>query len=682
MNKGISHFVWRILALHVALLALVLTVVVLAARGVYRHAREQTLKQAEERENLLISETGHGVGAYYEGILRDLSLAKPEDQEDSDPSDPSQVPETPRPLANLAVIRQAAAQLLVQQLAGRAVLYLVDEQLQAHIIGEDRPLRNYMLTGKPPKGSAPSPLPPAPAPATTPAEIEAERFGEWIKSFGPWLKSLRNEPDISAVKLYSDKNGTEAHATKLLAIPIINVPKPTGLKPPVPRRTGWLVAAVNARHVEHNFLANLGQHGASGAFLVDESMTVFAAYHHELVGTQLDENSAPELLQALQQFRTTNASTVQAVSTTNESRANYNGSTVISASFGVGRQRFAPAIVSAYTVNMRGKPWFLLMTSPLADVDKVVHDFSIRALAWAVFVAVSMTAILVSTAAQLIFSRLKIERVRHHALQNELRQARQIQLAWLPSKTKAMCGSSLIDIASLNRPATHISGDFYNFFELPDGRTAVVIGDVTGHGTAAAFLMATTQLLIRNTLPQTLDPGKCIEQVNSQLANQVFNGQFVTMQILVIDSRTGEVQIATAGHPAPLFSDGEKFHTLKMEPQLVAGVDPKMAYPTERFRLKPNASLLLYTDGVVETEDPAGNRLRTDGLRKGLFGHVDSAEALLQRAVSAVNSFRRGLELADDLTMVAIHMHPQPRVAAHVLNSPAPVKALPPVQVH
>ena len=64
-----------------------------------------------------------------------------------------------------------------------------------------------------------------------------------------------------------------------------------------------------------------------------------------------------------------------------------------------------------------------------------------------------------------------------------------------------------------------------------------MIGDVTGHGMSAAFLMATAQLLVRNTLPQSRDPGRCLEEVNRQLCVQVFNGQFVTMQLLVIDPR-------------------------------------------------------------------------------------------------------------------------------------------------
>src|SRR6201999_795865 len=131
----------------------------------------------------------------------------------------------------------------------------------------------------------------------------------------------------------------------------------------------------------------------------------------------------------------------------------------------------------------------------------------------------------------------------------ELAEARQIQLAWLPEPTGSDCDS--LDVAAVNLPASHISGDFYNWFALPDGRTAIVIGDVTGHGMAAAFLMATTQLLVRGVMTRVGDPGACLEEVNRQLCTQVFNGQFVTMVLMVIDSEQQYIDIANAGHPAP-----------------------------------------------------------------------------------------------------------------------------------
>src|SRR2546430_9406908 len=130
-----------------------------------------------------------------------------------------------------------------------------------------------------------------------------------------------------------------------------------------------------------------------------------------------------------------------------------------------------------------------------------------------------------------------------------LTQAGEIQLSWRQKKPIA---THVIDLAAVNRPASHVSGDFYNWFELPDGRMVVTIGDVTGHGMAAAFLMATTQLLVRSTLPRVLDPGQCMEEVNRQLCLHVYSGQFVTLLIAILDLDRHTAEVATAGHPPPL----------------------------------------------------------------------------------------------------------------------------------
>lgn len=626
MDNSVKHFVRRILGMHLLLLALLLAVVTLAARHVYISARTHAMNQAQAQQTRLAEQTARGVEQFYKSILDDLDLLKPEEEPKSDLPDLPAEPTQPRPFANMGVARQAIGAMLVRQLGARARLFVVDEQMHPHALGtDDRPNRAANGTVR---------LVRPTAPATGPSLAFEE---EIIDRFGPWLEGLQSA-SISAMEVIDDRS------IKLVAQPIMNAAKGSTQKKP--QRAGWLIVAVSAKPIELDFLADVGQHDGSSAMLVDESMTIMAASEHSLVGRQIDKDASGSFQSMLTSFA-----------------PEYHSTASLEQPFQIGSSDFKPALITVCPLKVMGNQWFVVRTSPLRDVDQVVVEISRKALFWAMFVAISMTGIIVSTAGQLIFSRLKMERVRHQMLTNEMRQARQIQLAWLPEKTKTLCSASLLDIASLNRPATHISGDFYNFFELPDGRTAVVIGDVTGHGTAAAFLMATTQLLIRNTLPQYCDPGKCLEDVNRQLTNQVFNGQFVTMQVVVIEPRTGEVAIATAGHPAPLILENEACHTVKIEPQLVAGVDPRMKYPTERFRLKPGESLLLYTDGVVETEDPAGNCLRLDGLKHRLAGKIDSAEALLQRAAAAVNTFRKGRELRDDLTMVAIHLHAQPRIA-------------------
>ncbi|HEY0007825.1 MAG TPA: PP2C family protein-serine/threonine phosphatase, partial [Tepidisphaeraceae bacterium] len=212
----------------------------------------------------------------------------------------------------------------------------------------------------------------------------------------------------------------------------------------------------------------------------------------------------------------------------------------------------------------------------------------------------AVAIVLSSTTLSLVRGRQRIEQLRLAMLKNDLEKARHIQLKWLP---EPYLKSDCIEIAAENEPASHISGDFYNWFDLPQGeepqcrQTALIIGDVSGHGMPAAFLMATTQLIVRNTLPNLRDPGKCLTEVNRQLCSMVYNGQFVTMLIMVIDHDRNEIAIASAGQSPPLLRRDHQVRPLDVDPDLVAGVDDAVVYQSHHVKYCPGDSLLLYTDG-------------------------------------------------------------------------------------
>jgi sigma-B regulation protein RsbU (phosphoserine phosphatase) len=289
----------------------------------------------------------------------------------------------------------------------------------------------------------------------------------------------------------------------------------------------------------------------------------------------------------------------------------------------------------------------------LGEVDRFVMPVFRDAMLWGAFIMLGLTAILSSTAIQTIRSRVRLERVRHEMINKELAQAREIQLAWLPDNDD---DPPHIDLSAINQPATQISGDFYNWFQLCDGRTVVVIGDVTGHGMAAAFLMATTQLLIRTTMPRCMNPGECLNEANRQLCIQAFNGQFVTMLVLVIDVHKGTVELAAAGHPPPLVGQGEQFELLAVEPELVLGVDPDQTYTTQRFTLARGAALVLYTDGVIDVLNERGERFSVEGVGKSLYGRYEHAQAIINTITRAVDDFRGQQPIPDDLTLVAVQL--------------------------
>jgi sigma-B regulation protein RsbU (phosphoserine phosphatase) len=196
----------------------------------------------------------------------------------------------------------------------------------------------------------------------------------------------------------------------------------------------------------------------------------------------------------------------------------------------------------------------------------------------------------------------------------------------------------------------------------------VVIGDVTGHGMAAAFLMATTQLLVRTTLLRYHDPGRCLREVNRQLCTQGFRGQFVTMTVMVLDPASNSIEMAIAGHPPPIVERDGGFRPLTIEPQLVLGVDPHEQYKTEGFVLEAGCSMLLYTDGVVEAESSSGEQYGVARMIEALKKQAETGANLgseagdpknrINAVLEDVKRFCGGEELLDDVTMVAVRTAP------------------------
>lgn len=565
MEQAARRFVTFVLAIHLLLLAVIVTIVLLASRSVYESARQQANVQATTRQELLAAQTARGIERFYSSILDSLEFHRRASERKVD-----------------------IGALLWDQLRGRA----------SHLLSVDR---NSLAISQ--NHTDDTQIDPAPV----------------LQAAGDWLRRLTDGGVSSA---YDAGGGNRVN---LVAMPFANSNR-------------VLVAVIPVRTIQTQFLGDVNSEESMGAMLLDENAVVMADPDGRLVGRNVIERSDdPRMRELAQKYI----------------REGKRGTELFEEPLVIDGHVRDRAMTTIQPIDLPGKKWLLVISSGLAEVDAVVSTLFRRALFWAIFVVVSITAILVSTAVQMIRGRVRLERVRHEMLTKELSQAREIQLAWLPEQ--GTCPKS-IDIAAVNQPASHISGDFYNWFELPDGRTVVAIGDVTGHGMAAAFLMATTQLLVRTTMLRLGDPGQCLTEVNRTLTLQSTNGQFVTMLILVIDTEQGSVDVATAGHQPPLVGEGGSFAPLKMESQLVLGIDEEVEYPTERFAISPHSSFLLYTDGVTDVVSPSGDRFSDDRLRESLHGRFDAAQTIIDATIGALNDFRRDRELADDLTLVAIQL--------------------------
>lgn len=237
--------------------------------------------------------------------------------------------------------------------------------------------------------------------------------------------------------------------------------------------------------------------------------------------------------------------------------------------------------------------------------------------------------------------------VEQERIRRELDLAREIQRNLLPAAP-----ADSFPVHGLNQPAMEVSGDFYDFFELGDGRILWGLGDVSGKGMNAALLMAKTISLFR-CLGKTLhEPARLLAILNDEVAETATHGMFVTMALGICDPEAGEVVLANAGHQPPLFrSDSGEYRELEdASPPLgiVAGMD----YEEQRLRLD-GGRLYIFTDGVTEGRTKSGGNLELSGLMSLLDQHADlPAMAQINMVADALNL--PGTRLHDDLTLLVI----------------------------
>ena len=231
-------------------------------------------------------------------------------------------------------------------------------------------------------------------------------------------------------------------------------------------------------------------------------------------------------------------------------------------------------------------------------------------------------------------------------LRRELQLAREVQKSLLPR-----CGSPIPGIAGLNLSAKAVSGDFYDYYRLPNGRVAFCLADVSGKGMHAALLMAKTASLFRCLGKGVHDPGKLLGMLNREIYETSVRGMFVTMLAGVVETASGAVTLASAGHLPALHMGcaalmGE--YPAKAPP---LGINPDSVFPNDTFELR-GGCLYLYTDGLLEAW-VGDHRLEKDGL-VGLLkehSHLPLAERA-ERIADAVLDADRGIE--DDLTLVIV----------------------------
>ncbi len=230
-------------------------------------------------------------------------------------------------------------------------------------------------------------------------------------------------------------------------------------------------------------------------------------------------------------------------------------------------------------------------------------------------------------------------------LNDELNVAREIQQSLQSDTSNIEC------VAALNIPAMTLSGDFYDYFELPDGRICFCLGDVSGKGTHAAIMMAKAISLFRCLCKVEESAERIIELMNIELCETTTRGMFVTFAAGWLNPNNNQLSIINAGH-LPLLIVGEKSAQQLLAQGPPLGVSPDLKFPAENV-LFDCQRLYLYSDGFIECKTSSGEEL---GIKGFLSWVVQSKHLNLEDQLSWIEQqFQNQAEAQlDDLTLMII----------------------------
>ncbi len=241
------------------------------------------------------------------------------------------------------------------------------------------------------------------------------------------------------------------------------------------------------------------------------------------------------------------------------------------------------------------------------------------------------------------------ESLEKERLKQELEIASILQKSFLPEKPSYTKGN--ISAFAVNIPAKLVGGDLYDFSEPVDGKVGVFIGDVSGKGISAALYMAKIIGDFRYSSHMVESPEIVMNRLNSILSNAP-RGMFLTSIYLIADVETGKIKISVAGHPPFLLISRKKVQAVSVDAGPPLGIMP-LEYQSSNISLTRGDRIILLTDGVIDAKNKEGKRLGFDNLITIVQNNLRETPCI-DFITKYVSNFSKGVEKADDLTMVEI----------------------------
>lgn len=237
-------------------------------------------------------------------------------------------------------------------------------------------------------------------------------------------------------------------------------------------------------------------------------------------------------------------------------------------------------------------------------------------------------------------------------LDKQLQMAKEVQTHLLPLSEPLIPG---YDIAGICIPAEKIGGDYYDYLEMLDGRLGIAVADVSGHGISSALVMSAFRSQLRTYALRKASPAQIASEINERLPEFTGGNHFITMVYGLLDSSKDQVTFTRCGHPSPLLLRADHSSESLKENRPAFGIYSKVQYMDETKTLSPGDLLVIYTDGVVDTENGQGKAfgikrlMAIIGKNRGF-----SAKALIKEVINGTRQFNGFQPFQDDFTLVII----------------------------
>ncbi|MDX1756610.1 MAG: GAF domain-containing SpoIIE family protein phosphatase [Marinobacter sp.] len=247
------------------------------------------------------------------------------------------------------------------------------------------------------------------------------------------------------------------------------------------------------------------------------------------------------------------------------------------------------------------------------------------------------------------------DRSEREKLEGELNIAKEIQAAMIPGGGQYGRINQGWDIRARLRPARAVGGDFFSDITLPDGRVLVAVGDVSDKGVPAALFMSKVVTILNFLTRELLDLSSIMARLNDELVVGNDNCMFATLIGVVLDTRTGQMEYCSAGHCAPLVvRQGISPAFLAEEHGPPVGLYEEAEFPSHRMSLPAESSLVLYSDGVTEALNAAGEVFGEDRLAELARLLVGQQGNLVESIDTMVRAYAGASPQSDDLTIMVV----------------------------